>query len=100
MTQIDLSPREYRLKGAELVRYLSVRPFKHAATVTGIWAGGVWSAQTYLRLEPAWPYLIVAFAPIVGVFVIWNLLRGGDSVEPPEELADPPLERQGHGRQR
>ena len=80
---IELDPKHYRVKGRKLVKYLALRPFTRAATISGVWAGCVWSAQTFLRLEPAWPYLLAAFSPIVIVFITWLLLGGEDAVEPP-----------------
>ena len=92
MPEIELDPRAYRVKGQKTVRYMSIRPYTKAATWCGIWAAFWWSLQAFNELEPAWPYLVVAFAPIVVVCLTW-LLRGGEaSVEPPPTHPTPEQE--------
>lgn len=86
---IDLGPTSYRVKGRKTQRYLSMRLFKWLATLSGIWAGGIYyTFQHWLVLNPSWALLPLALAPGAVLFVTWLLLGGEDSVDPPEMPRD------------
>lgn len=72
------------MKGSTPVKYLSSRPFRVLASIAGVWAGGFYfTFQNWLVLNPPWLLLPIALAPGLILFVIWLLLGGEDSVEPP-----------------